>query len=193
MTQNEHASWTEKIQNVQIFSFAGFPWLFYQYWCDRSTFFALNVTSSGHSHTETLFPHEDQNKVGLWHNGHFSCLCRLCSCHRLRHPNTKWQPQWLCSFDFHKLLIFNKSDCKVPATCLPLGSPLKPNTETRRQFRRMDNGPHVQYGFRCRQEPMPSEVVQTLHSQKLLLADAGQRKQKKLIKTRLWGPFPKML
>ena len=77
---------------------------------------------------------------------------------------------------------------------LPLGSPLKTNTETRRQFRRMDNGPHVQYG--CRQ--LRANALRSSSNSPLTKTIIGwcrptQTKQKKLIKTRLWGPFPKTL
>ena len=65
-TRDEDPSWAESTENVQVFLCAGFVWWFCQTFCDRSTFFALNLSSSltlGHGHVSSFFADEDQKRA----------------------------------------------------------------------------------------------------------------------------------
>ena len=44
-TPSEVTSWTENVENVQIFPIAGLRWWFYQYLCSRSSLWPLPILS----------------------------------------------------------------------------------------------------------------------------------------------------
>ena len=58
-------SWPQNVDNVLIFSFAGFVWLFLSIVLQQKDISASILKSLGRGHIGSLFTNEDQKKAGL--------------------------------------------------------------------------------------------------------------------------------
>ena len=100
------AGWPETVENVQIFYFACFIWLFCQY----LPFLALHLNSAGCSHVGALLTTENHKNVG-WQvfDASFPKYLPCLWCHWCRLLGTRGQHSWSC-FGHFQMLVFNKRD-----------------------------------------------------------------------------------